>query len=94
MKTITVNGFVHLRTGPHCTKDDYVLLGCKIEDSTSYVYITEGATVFEVPDDFDPRDGQVMALKAEKSKAMADFQALVTIIDRKISELTALEFVA
>lgn len=62
-------------------------------EMTEYGYITVMPHSFEVdiPDDFDPRAGQVEQLQAEKQKAMADFQALVTSIDRRISELTCLE---
>ena len=74
-------------------KDGFLFAGAEM---TGYGYITVMPHTFEVdiPDDFDPRGKQVEMLKAEKQKAMADFQALVTSIDRKISELTALEFVA
>ena len=74
-------------------KTGFLFAGCEMEE---YDYITVMPHSFEVdiPDDFDPRGKQVEQLQAEKQKAMADFQALVTSIDRKISELTALEFVA
>lgn len=90
MKT-QINGFVHLRTGQWCDKDDYVLLSCKIENNKSYQYVTEGVLEFDMPEGFDPRAGMVEALKAEKIKLMADFQNRVTEIERKISELTCLE---
>ena len=71
-------------------KDGFLFTGVEMKE---YGYITVMPHSFEVdiPDDFDPRGKQVEQLQAEKKKAMADFQALVTSIDRKISELTCLE---
>ena len=86
-----INGFVHLRTGQWCDKDDYVLLACKIEDNKSYQYVAEGVLHFDIPAGFDPRAAMVEALKAEKIKLMADFHARCTEIESKISELTCLE---
>ena len=91
MKTVTVKGFVHLRTSKWSKPDDYVLVNCKFENDAEYLFVNEGELTFTLPEGFDPRGKQVEMLKAEKQKAMADFQALVTSIDRKISELTCLE---
>lgn len=61
-------------------------------DATSIGHVTVMPYNIEVdiPDDFDPRTGQVEILKAEKKKLMADFQARCTAIEKQISELTAL----
>jgi hypothetical protein len=45
----------------------------------------------EVPDNFDPRPGQIAALKAQREKAQADFSKRVMEIDAKINELLAIE---
>ena len=45
----------------------------------------------EVPDNFDPRPGQIAALKAKREKAQADFSKTVMEIDARINELLALE---
>ena len=84
-----IEGFI-LYKKDYGSKDGFLFSTCEMEE---YDYITVMPYTFEVdiPDDFDPRGKQVEMLKAEKQKAMADFQALVTSIDRKISELTALE---
>lgn len=65
-------------------------------DMSEYGYVIVKAHILEVeiPDDFDPRPKQVELLQAEKQKAMAEFQARVTAIDKQISQLTALEFTA
>ena len=57
-----------------------------------YVNVTPATITVDVPDDFDPREKQIQILKGKKAQAMAEFQALVTKIDRQISELTAIEF--
>lgn len=88
-----VKGFVHLRTSAWAKPDDFVLMSMQFEDDKDYLFVAEGTLNFTIPDDFDPRGKQVELLQAEKKKAMADFQALVTSIDRKISELTCLEAV-
>ena len=86
-----INGFVHLRTSSWSKDDDFVLMSMKFEDDEDYLFVAEGTLNFTIPESFDPRQKKVEMLKAEKQKAMADFQALVTSIDRKISELTCLE---
>ena len=45
----------------------------------------------EVPDNFDPRPGQIAALKTKREKAQADFSKTVMEIDARINELMALE---
>lgn len=91
MKTVTVKGFVHLRTSAWSKPDDFVLMTMKFENDEYYLFVNEGELTFTIPDGFDPRAGQVERLKAEKIKLMADFQNRVTEIERKISELTCLE---
>jgi hypothetical protein len=91
MKTVTVNGFVHLRTSAWSKPDDYVLMSMKFEDDEDYLFVNDGVLTFTIPEGFDPRAGQVERLQKEKIKLMADFQNRVTEIERKISELTCLE---
>ena len=45
-----------------------------------------------VPDDFDPTAAQVAALLSEKAKLTAEFTAAVSALNRKLSELQAIEF--
>jgi hypothetical protein len=44
----------------------------------------------EVPDNFDPRPGQVAALEAKKEEMRADFAKRVKDIDDKINSLMAI----
>lgn len=84
-----INGFVSYQKDWR-GNDSYQFHGVEM---TEYDWITVMPHSFEVdiPDDFDPRGKQVEMLKAEKQKAMADFQKRMTEIERKISELTCLE---
>lgn len=45
----------------------------------------------EIPDDFDPRQGQIVALEAQKKELRAKFAASVKDIDDRINSLLALE---
>jgi hypothetical protein len=46
----------------------------------------------DVPDDYDPRAQQIVALEKQKTKITAEFQKSLTEINRSIGELQALEF--
>ena len=93
MKTVSVKGFISYNTNEWAGKERFSFDSFKMETG-GYVNVGPYTVEIQVPDYFDPRGKQVEQLQAEKKKAMADFQALVTSIDRKISELTALEHTA
>lgn len=57
---------------------------------TSTVKVMEHEFEVEVPDDFDPRPGQVAALKAQKEQIQAEFAAKVKQIDDQINSLLAI----
>ena len=63
----------------------------KIDESANLVYIGEQELTVEVPNDFDPVPRQVAALEAEKLKALEAYQKSVADINRRLSELQALE---
>jgi hypothetical protein len=63
----------------------------QIKDDTNYSYVGPQEIEVDVPDHFDPRPAQSAVLEAQKQKVMADFQKSVTDINRRISELSALE---
>ena len=58
---------------------------------TETVVLMQHSFYVEVPEDFDPRPGQIAALKAKREKAQADFSKTVMEIDARINELLALE---
>jgi len=92
MKT-QIKGFILYRDDEFSDDEKFSFFPFEMKES-GHITVMPYAIDVDIPDDFDPRGKQIEQLKAEKQKAMADFQALVTSIDRKISELTALEFVA
>lgn len=66
----------------------------KIDDSEHLTYVGQQEVKIDVPEDYDPREQQIAALKAQKQKVMADFQKTVDTINEKISKLQALEYTA
>jgi hypothetical protein len=61
-------------------------------DSADYTFVCEQDIELEVPDNYDPRAQQIVALKEKRQKVMADFQKSVTEINDQISKLQALEY--
>jgi len=85
-----IEGFISLGLNDWEGKEAYSFTVFKYQ-TQDRVLVMPHTLEFELPDDFDPRGKQVELLKAEKIKLMADFQARVTEIERKISELQCLE---
>ena len=93
MKHISIPGFVFIRTDPHSvgrepsygwTEHDFGT------DTANYRGVCAAPLEFDLPDDFDPRAGQIDALKATKQKLMAEFSARCTEIERQIQNLLAI----
>lgn len=84
----------------HFTKYSWETEGCfqamsyVIKDDVNHAYVGPQEIEVEVPDHFDPRPAQIAVLEARKQKIMADFQQSVTDINRRISELSAVEYTA
>ena len=91
MKT-QINGFVLYQKDSWDGKDKFAFFPFEMKES-GYVTVMPYSAEVDIPDDFDPRQQQVEILQAKKQKAMADFQAMVTSIDREISKLLCLEAV-
>lgn len=64
---------------------------CKVSEDHSLIYVGPQEVTVEVPDNFDPVPRQVAALEAEKLKALEAYQKSVADINRRLSELQALE---
>jgi hypothetical protein len=60
-------------------------------DDGSFV-IAETTVTITVPADFDPVAPMVAGIEAEKAKLTAEFAAAVAKLNRKLSELQAIEF--
>lgn len=86
---VQIEGFIHFKKEVW-DEGKFHFFQCDMKDH-GYSVVLPHVIEVEIDDGFDPRQEQVDALKAQRQKAMADFQALVTSIDRQIGELTALE---
>jgi len=73
---------------------EYELFPIKLDDTSYRAYVGEQEIQIEIPDDFDPRAQQIVALEKHKQKVMADYQKSVTDINSQISMLQALEYTA
>ena len=91
---ITINGFITLRNPKATWGQKYTFLQSDItgsEYADGRVMVRPHAFEVDIADDYDPRPQQVAALVADRVKALAEFGARVTEIDRKIAELQCLE---
>ena len=101
MKKITIPGFIYAQQ-PETY--DYMNANCIDgvkyifsifefgDDHKDYTKVCPYGLAFDLPEKFNPAEGFIKNLQAEKKKAMADFQARCTEIDRQISQLQAIEF--
>jgi hypothetical protein len=88
---VTIKGYI---TCQQYAWDDKPTFSFYSFDPTDYdestVKVMEHEFEVEVPDNFDPRPGQVEALKAKKEKVQAEFASKVKEIDDRISSLLAI----
>jgi hypothetical protein len=88
---VTIKGYVTCTQYAWDNKPTFSFYGF---DPTTYdkstVKVMEHEFEVEVPDNFDPRPGQVAALKAQKEEVRAEFAKKVKEIDDKISSLLAI----
>lgn len=88
---VTIKGYIT------CTQyawDDKPSFSFYSFDPTGYdsstVKVMEHEFEVEVPDNFDPRPGQVAALEAKKKEIQAEFAAKVKQIEDQINSLLAI----
>ena len=74
------------------TEGHFETMSYPIKDDVHYSYVGPQEIEVDVPENFDPRPAQIAVLEAKKQQVMADFQKSVTDINRRISELNALEY--
>ena len=93
MKRISIPGFVFLRTGPYYATGAPVYGWNEYDfgNDPGFLSVCAWPLEFDLPDDFDPRAGQIEALKTTKQDLMAEFSARCTEIERQISKLQAIE---
>jgi hypothetical protein len=82
---------IHFVKYSYETQGRFEAMSYQIKDDTNYSYVGPQEIEVDVPDHFDYRPAQIAALEAKKQKVMADFQKCITDINRRISELSALE---
>jgi hypothetical protein len=75
-------------------KGGFQVLSFFAPDDDYRVWVSEQEVEIDVPENFDPRQLQIAALEARKTKAMADYQKSVTEINDRINKLQALEYTA
>lgn len=100
MKTITLTGFAYCKPAAEWESNQgnvfdgfrYGYSNCELSGD-GFIHAGTATLTVEVADDFDPRAGVVDALKEQKQKLMAQFQARINEIDKQISQYTAIEYV-
>jgi hypothetical protein len=60
--------------------------------SDDCTFVCEQEIEMDIPDNYDPRKQQIVALKEKRQKVMADFQKSIEAINDQISKLNALEY--
>lgn len=87
---------IHIHHQKYSWEDEssYIIYSAQFDDTDYRAYICSQEIEIEVPDDFDPRPAQIAALRDQQTKAAAEYQKTVTDIQRRISELQAIEFKA
>ena len=75
-------------------KGEFQIWYAKLKDDQDRTYVCEQVVEVEVPDNYDPRPQQIIALEKQKQMVMANYQKTVTEINDCISKLQALEYTA
>jgi len=83
---------IYLSRHPWEGQGEYQVIYAKIDDDKYRTYVGMQEIEIDVPDDYDPRAQQIVALEKQKTKITAEFQKSLTEINRSIGELQALEF--
>ena len=85
---------IHYSQYPWDQAGEYLAFYGKLDDNDHRTYVCSQEIEIEVPDNYDPRPAKIAALEAQRAKAAADYQQTVTEINRRISELQAIEYTA
>ena len=95
--TITIPGFIHASI-----PESWDFYQTNVIDGVKYDFwvhenmgskltmVSPYSMTFDLPEKFDPTEGFVAGLQAEKKKLMADHQNAITQLDRQISQLLAI----
>lgn len=91
MATITQKLHLHWSTASYDKSNPWTLFAV---DMSAHGYVHVGAVdvSFTVPNNFDPREKQIVMLEDKKQKITNEFHAAVTRIETEISKLKAIEY--
>jgi hypothetical protein len=85
---------VHYQKYPWEDEGTYQVFSCQLGDTSDRTYVGMQEIELDIPENYDPRPQQIAALKELQKKAASDYQIKVIEIQRRISELQALEYTA
>jgi len=91
---IKLTAHIHFQKWAWEDKGEFEIWFTKLDDDDHRTYVGSQEVEVEVPDDYDPRAQQVVALEKKKQKAMADYQRTVDEINEQISKLQAITYTA
>lgn len=92
MKTATIEGFITFELNAR-VGHEFQFRQYEMTDYGEVTVMPHSFTV-EISDGFDPRAKQVEALQEKARDLRVAFQLRITEIERKIGELTAIEYTA
>jgi hypothetical protein len=91
---IKLTAHIHYSKRHWQDEGEFQICYIRLDDDDQRTYVGEQEVEVEVPDNYDPRPGQIAALEKQRTKVMADYQKMVTEINARISNLQALEYKA
>ena len=87
---VTIKGYVTYSDRAWTDEPAYSFYTFDPSEYSNLVIVMQHKFEVEVPDNFDPRPGQIAVLKAQKVKVQAEFAKKVKDIDDRISSLLAI----
>lgn len=98
MKTVTIPGAIYSSIADKYDDPDQCVggsrlrwLGGRAASFGDHQLVREHPLTIELPDDWNPAEQQIAALREKRKQATAAYQAMVTEIDRQIAERLAIE---
>jgi hypothetical protein len=88
---VSIKGYVTYSDPIWAEEPAYSFYTFDPSEYSNLVIVMQHTFEVEIPDDFDPRPGQIAALKAQKERVQAEFSKRVMDIDTQINSLLALE---
>jgi hypothetical protein len=88
---VTIKGYVTYSDPVWTDEPAYSFYTFDPSEYSNLVIVMQHSFEVEVPDDFDPRPGQIATLKAQKERVQAEFAKKLTDIDTQINRLLAIE---